>query len=83
VREPAEHEIARIEGAVLLPMGEVPARAGELDPNVEIVVFCHHGQRSAMVVDWLRQNGFPRAVNLAGGIDAWSCEVDRTVPRYR
>ena len=83
MREPAEHAIARIEGAVLVPMREVPARAGELDPNEEIVVFCHHGQRSAMVVDWLRQNGFPLAVNLEGGIDAWSCEVDPTVPRYR
>jgi len=64
-------------------MRDVPARAAELDRGEEIVVFCHHGQRSAMVVDWLRRNGFPRAVNLAGGIDAWSCEVDPTVPRYR
>jgi rhodanese-related sulfurtransferase len=83
VREPAEHEVARIEGATLVPMREIPARAGALDPGAEIVVFCHHGARSAMVVDWLRRNGFPGAVNLAGGIDAWSCEVDPEVPRYR
>ena len=83
VREPAEHAVARIEGATLIPMREIPGRAGELDPEGEIVVFCHHGSRSAMVVDWLRRNGFSRAINLAGGIDAWSCEVDPSVPRYR
>jgi rhodanese-related sulfurtransferase len=64
-------------------MRDVPVRAAELDANDEIVVFCHHGARSAMVVSWLRRNGFPHAVNLSGGIDAWSCEVDASVPRYR
>lgn len=83
VREPAEHAIARIEGAVLVPMREVPARLGELAREAEIVVFCHHGGRSAMVVNYLRQQGFSRAINLSGGIDAWSDEVDPGVPRYR
>jgi rhodanese-related sulfurtransferase len=83
VREPDEHAAARIEGAAFIPMRDVPARASELDPSGRIVVFCHHGMRSAMVVDWLRRNGFPGAVNLAGGIDAWSREVDPSVPRYR
>lgn len=64
-------------------MREVPGRIGELDRDSEIVVFCHHGARSAMVVEWLRRNGFPRAVNLSGGIDAWSVEVDPDVRRYR
>ena len=83
MREPIEHAAARIEGATFVPMRDVPGRTGDLDPGAEIVVFCHHGARSAMVVDWLRDNGFPRAVNLAGGIDAWSLEVDPDVPRYR
>lgn len=64
-------------------MREVPARLADFDSGSEIIVFCHLGTRSAMVVDWLRRNGFPRAVNLAGGIDAWSLEVDPEVPRYR
>ncbi len=83
MREPAEHAVARIDGAVLVPMREIPGRTAELDPEGRIVVFCHHGARSAMVVDWLRRNGFSGAVNLSGGIDAWSCEVDPAVPRYR
>ncbi|HET7453119.1 MAG TPA: rhodanese-like domain-containing protein [Thermoanaerobaculia bacterium] len=83
VREPDEHAAARIEGAAFVPMREVPARLAELDSGSEIIVFCHLGTRSAMVVDWLRRNGFPSAVNLAGGIDAWSLEVDPEVPRYR
>lgn len=64
-------------------MREIPGRLGELDQEKEIVVFCHHGIRSAMVVEYLREQGFARAVNLAGGIDAWSREVDPGVPRYR
>jgi len=83
VREPFEHAAARIEGARLIPMREVPQRLSELESGAEIVVFCHHGSRSAMVVNFLRANGFQGAVNLAGGIDAWSAEVDATVPRYR
>jgi len=83
VREPAEHGTASIAGAAFIPMREVPGRLGELDPEKEIVVFCHHGSRSAMVVEFLRRQGFAKAVNLAGGIDAWSLEVDPGVPRYR
>jgi len=64
-------------------MREIPERLAELDREREIVVFCHHGSRSAMVVRFLRGQGFDRAINMAGGIDAWSTEVDPGVPRYR
>jgi adenylyltransferase/sulfurtransferase len=82
VRNPPEWEICRIEGAKLIPMGEIQDRLGELDPAAVIVAHCHHGARSARVVNFLRQMGFSRAINLAGGIDAWSLEVDPKVPRY-
>ena len=83
MREPAEHAAASIGGAVLIPMREIPGRMAELDRDKEIVVFCHHGSRSAMVVEFLRRQGFPRAINMAGGIDAWSLAIDPGVPRYR
>jgi rhodanese-related sulfurtransferase len=83
VREPWEFEAARIEGSLLMPMGDVPARAHqELDPDERIVVLCHHGMRSMNVAVWLRNQGFEQAQSLAGGIDAWSAEVDPTLPRY-
>ena len=83
VREPWEFETARIEGAVLMPMGDVPSRAHtELDPDQPIVVICHAGVRSMNVAVWLRNQGFEKAQSLRGGIDAWSTKVDRTVPRY-
>jgi rhodanese-related sulfurtransferase len=82
VREPWEHEKARIEGSTLIPMREIPARLAELPEDAEIVVMCHHGTRSAQVVQWLARNGFERTHNLAGGIDAWSRLVDPAVPRY-
>lgn len=83
VREPWEFETARIEGSLLMPMGDVPARAfQELDPDERLVVICHHGQRSLNVTAWLRNQGFERAQSLAGGIDAWSALVDPAVPRY-
>jgi rhodanese-related sulfurtransferase len=83
VREPWEFETARIDGANLMPMGEVPSRAHqELDPDSEIVVICHHGVRSMNVTVWLRQQGFEKAQSMRGGIDAWSQCVDRSVPRY-
>lgn len=83
-REPAEHETARIAGAVLIPMGQLPDRIGELEAARfrRIVVHCHHGGRSLRVTHWLRRNGFPQAQNMSGGIDAWSQEIDAGVPRY-
>jgi rhodanese-related sulfurtransferase len=83
VREPWEFETAKISGAKLMPMGEVPSRAHqELDPDDHIIVVCHHGVRSMNVTVWLRQQGFENAQSLRGGIDAWSRRVDQKVPVY-
>jgi rhodanese-related sulfurtransferase len=83
VREPWEFETARIDGAKLMPLGDVPSRAHlELDPEEHIVVLCHHGVRSMNVTAWLRQQGFEKVQSLRGGIDAWSRRVDQNVPVY-
>jgi len=83
VREPWEFDTAHVEGGVLMPMGEVAARAHlELDPDEHLLVLCHHGVRSMNVTVWLRNQGFEQAQSVRGGIDAWSAEVDATVPRY-
>ena len=83
VREPWEFETAHMEGAKLLPMGDIPSRAHqELDPEEHIVVVCHHGVRSMNVTAWLRQQGFEKAQSMRGGIDAWSRVVDGNVPTY-
>jgi rhodanese-related sulfurtransferase len=83
VREPWEFATAKISGARLMPMGEVPSRAHqELDPDEHIVVVCHHGVRSMNVTVWLRQQGFEKAQSMRGGIDAWSRRVDQKVPVY-
>lgn len=83
-REKDEHAAARIPQAKLLPMSEIQARLAELenDRNSDIVVHCHHGGRSLRVAMWLRQQGFPRAQSMAGGIDEWSQKIDPSVPRY-
>ncbi len=82
VREPYEFEIARIDGAKLIPLGELSARQNEIDREAEIVIHCHSGVRSARAVQVLQEAGFSRVFNLAGGIDAWSEEIDPNVPRY-
>jgi|SRR5579859_3396470 len=82
VREPWEHQTARIEGAQLIPMGELQARVQELDPDDHIVVFCHSGVRSAKVANWLRQQGYDKVQSMRGGIAAWSRNVDPKVPTY-
>jgi rhodanese-related sulfurtransferase len=83
VREPWEFATAKIEGATLMPMGDVPARAHqELDPDERLVILCHHGARSLNTAVWLRNQGFEQAQSLRGGIDAWSAEVDPSVARY-
>jgi adenylyltransferase/sulfurtransferase len=81
VREPYEWEIARITGAKLLPLGDLPARLAELDPRRDVVAYCHHGIRSQRAAELLRGAGF-QARSLAGGIDAWATEVDPAVRRY-
>lgn len=83
-REPGEHATCRIAGSKLMPMKTIPSRLDELEPYRQgrMVVHCHHGGRSARVTQWLRQQGFANVQNMTGGIDAWSLEVDSTVPRY-
>jgi adenylyltransferase/sulfurtransferase len=83
-RTPEEHQTARIAGAVLIPMQELPERVAELagQEAASIIVHCHHGMRSLRVATWLRDRGFTKAQSMAGGIDAWSEQVDPTVPKY-
>jgi rhodanese-related sulfurtransferase len=72
-----------MDGAKLIPMGDIPARAHqELDPEDHIVVVCHHGVRSMNVTAWLRQRGFEKSQSMRGGIDAWARQVDGNVPVY-
>ncbi|MEP7015162.1 MAG: molybdopterin-synthase adenylyltransferase MoeB [Verrucomicrobiota bacterium] len=82
VREIFEYEIARIDGAKLIPLREIADRAGELRRDAPIIVHCHSGMRSANAVQLLRERGFAKVYNLEGGIDAWSEEIDPDVPRY-
>jgi rhodanese-related sulfurtransferase len=82
VREEFEYELARVEGARLLPLSRFDEWAPSLDPEEELVFMCHHGIRSAQVCAFLARAGFGRLHNLAGGIDLWSIEVDPAVPRY-
>ncbi|MBM4160906.1 MAG: molybdopterin-synthase adenylyltransferase MoeB [Ignavibacteria bacterium] len=81
VREPYEYRLANLSGH-LIPLMELPKRMNELDSSREIIVHCHHGIRSAFAVSFLRKAGFQKAVNLVGGIDQWSKQIDPAVPRY-
>ena len=82
VREPFEHAIARIAGAVLVPMRDVATALDRIPREGDVIVHCHHGIRSRTVAELLRARGYARVSNLAGGIDRWSVEVDPRVPRY-
>ncbi len=82
VREPSEYDIVHIEGAWLIPLNTLPDQINSIPGEQEIVVYCHHGQRSLYATDYLHQNGFHDAKNLAGGIDQWAAEIDPTLPRY-
>lgn len=83
-REPEEHKLTHIAGAMLVPMKELATRIGELQParGRRVVVHCHHGGRSLQVANWLRGQGFAQAQSMKGGIDQWSTDVDPAVPRY-
>jgi rhodanese-related sulfurtransferase len=81
VREEWELGVASVPDVVHIPMGEVADRLGELEPGREVVVLCRSGRRSLQVANFLQQKGF-QAVNLAGGILAWSRELDATIPTY-
>lgn len=82
VRQSEELELACVQGALHIPMAEIPARFKELNPAAPIAVLCHHGGRSAQVAMFLERNGFTDVINVAGGIDAWSQTVDPSIPRY-
>jgi adenylyltransferase/sulfurtransferase len=82
VREPFEYEIARIEGAKLIPLGKITERLDELEREQPIVVHCHSGMRSTQAARLLQQRGFANVYNLEGGIDAWSDQIDPNVPKY-
>lgn len=82
VREPWEWALGRIAGSVHIPMREIPARLGELDPDRPVVCVCHHGVRSMHVANFLAHQGFASVINLAGGIDAWARQIDPSIPVY-
>jgi rhodanese-related sulfurtransferase len=83
VREPEEHQICQIVGATLIPMRDISKQFDRLEEvPMPLVVFCHHGVRSLTVVAWLREQGLAECMSMAGGIDAWSRDIDPTVPRY-
>jgi rhodanese-related sulfurtransferase len=82
VREPDEVATASIAGATVIRMSEIPSHLAELPRERPIVVMCHHGGRSANVSYFLNANGYPNAVNLDGGIDAWSAQIDPSIARY-
>ncbi|MBQ27310.1 MAG: rhodanese [Nitrospiraceae bacterium] len=83
VRESWEYSMAKIEGSVLISLGELPQSLDQLDKEAEIVCYCHHGMRSADATIFLHQQGFPNVKNLEGGIDAWSVLVEPSIPRYQ
>jgi adenylyltransferase/sulfurtransferase len=82
VRETFEYEIAKVEGVPLLPMSELQSRFTELDPNTQYYLLCKVGARSHSAMEFLREQGFKYVKNVKGGINAWSTEIDRNVPRY-
>jgi rhodanese-related sulfurtransferase len=84
VRQPEEHALVSLPNSKLIPLGELPERIDELEPwrDEEVVVYCHHGIRSAHAVAHLRAVGFRSVHNLSRGIDGWSLEVDPSLPRY-
>ena len=83
-REQDEHNLVHIAAARHIPMGDIPGRIAELQPfrDRRIVVHCHHGGRSLKVTKWLRQQGFSRVQSMAGGIDEWATEIDKSLARY-
>lgn len=85
VREPEEYALARIDGARLIPMQEIPAEFQKLEglsDEGELLLLCHHGVRSLQATQWLRQRGLENCFSVTGGIDRWSCEIDPKIPRY-
>jgi len=82
VREPWEVETVSIAGSVFIPIAEVPARLAELAKHCPTAVLCHSGGRSRQVAEFLFAAGYTQVANIAGGVDAWAQDLDRTLPRY-
>src|SRR3546814_7766678 len=82
VREDWEVALCALADSLKIPMQQIPARKAELPQDKPLVVMCHHGGRSRQVMQWLRANGFPQAINLAGGIHAWAEQIDPGMARY-
>lgn len=84
VRQPWENQLSQIEGSVLLPLADLPARLDEVQPapGQAVVAYCHHGMRSLSAAALLEQRGLKDVLSLSGGIEAWSIQVDPKVPRY-
>ena len=84
VRQPWEHALAALPSSVLIPLGELPGRLADLQPapGATVIAYCHHGIRSLSAAVFLERAGFENVHSLAGGIDAWSVQVDPAVPRY-
>ncbi|MSQ95644.1 MAG: hypothetical protein EXR98_13940 [Gemmataceae bacterium] len=84
VRQVVENQLAALQDSVLIPLNDLPTRAAEIaiEPATLTIVYCHHGVRSQSAAEYLTRLGHVDIRSLAGGIDAWSCEVDPTVPRY-
>jgi adenylyltransferase/sulfurtransferase len=82
VRDQWEFDLAKVKGSTLIPLTTLPQALDKLNRDTEIIAICHHGMRSADATNFLLQQGFPNVKNLVGGIDAWSVQVDHTVPRY-
>lgn len=87
-RETNEHAVVHLPEAKLIPMQQIPTSLDDLRTELDkaadqpLIVYCHHGMRSAQTATWLRENGFPQAQSMAGGIDAWAVEIDSNLPRY-
>ena len=84
VRQPDEHAFVALPNSTLIPLAHVPTRADEIESwkDEDVVVYCHHGVRSAMAIAYLRAAGFKKLHNLSGGLARWTEEVDPTLPRY-
>src|SRR5687768_4007395 len=83
VREPEEFAICKLPESKLIPLGEIPKRYTEIDPEAEVIMICHHGFRSAQAIQFLSQrSGFTNLINLKGGIHAWAEQIDPEMPVY-
>jgi len=82
VREQWEFDLAKLPNSTLIPLGTLPHSLAKLSRENEIIAICHHGMRSADATNFLLQQGFSNVKNLVGGIDAWSAQIDNSVPRY-